>query len=57
MPPESGPRARTGVKVVIHNAVSADGRLTGFEVDMAEYYRLAGTWPEDATLCGIIRDP
>jgi 2,5-diamino-6-(ribosylamino)-4(3H)-pyrimidinone 5'-phosphate reductase len=40
------------VKVIIHNAVSIDGRLTGFEADLATYYRLAGTWHEDATLCG-----
>ena len=40
------------VNVIIHNAVSIDGRLTGFEADLATYYRLAGTWREDATLCG-----
>jgi 2,5-diamino-6-(ribosylamino)-4(3H)-pyrimidinone 5'-phosphate reductase len=40
------------MKLVAHNAVSLDGRLTGFDVDMATYYRLAGTWREDATLCG-----
>ncbi|MFO7651835.1 MAG: dihydrofolate reductase family protein [bacterium] len=40
------------VNVIIHNAVSIDGRLTGFDVDLAQYYRLAGTWREDATLCG-----
>jgi 2,5-diamino-6-(ribosylamino)-4(3H)-pyrimidinone 5'-phosphate reductase len=39
-------------KVIIHNAVSLDGRITGFEVDMGRYYSLASTWKEDATLCG-----
>ena len=40
------------MQVIIHNAVSIDGRLTGFEADLATYYRLAGMWQEDATLCG-----
>lgn len=40
------------MKVIIHNAVSIDGRLTGFDVDLAQYYRLVKTWREDATLCG-----
>jgi len=39
-------------RVVIHNAVSLDGRVTGFEVDMRCYYSLVPTWKEDATLCG-----
>jgi len=39
-------------KIIIHNAVSLDGRITGFEVDMRRYYALASTWKEDATLCG-----
>ncbi len=38
--------------VVLHNAVSANGRITGFEADQALYYALAGTWHEDATLVG-----
>ena len=40
------------MEIVVHNAVSLDGRLTGFDVDLSTYYRLAGTWREDATLCG-----
>lgn len=40
------------MRLIVHNAVSLDGRLTGFDVDMETYYRLAGTWREDATLCG-----
>jgi len=39
-------------RVIVHNAVSLDGRITGFEVDMRRYYALASTWKEDATLCG-----
>ncbi len=39
-------------RVVIHNAVSLDGRVTGFEVDLGRYYGLVPTWHEDATLCG-----
>jgi len=39
-------------RVTIHNAVSLDGRITGFEVDMKRYYALASTWKENATLCG-----
>lgn len=38
--------------VVIHNAVSLDGRITGFTPDIGLYYRLAATWAEDATLAG-----
>lgn len=39
-------------RVVIHNAVSLDGKITGFDVDMQRYYALVSTWKEDATLCG-----
>ncbi|UCE36982.1 MAG: RibD family protein [Thermoplasmata archaeon] len=39
-------------RVIIHNAVSLDGRIDGFDVDMAQYYELASTWKEDATLVG-----
>jgi 2,5-diamino-6-(ribosylamino)-4(3H)-pyrimidinone 5'-phosphate reductase len=38
--------------VIIHNAVSANGMLTGFEVDMELYYRLAGTLGCQADLVG-----
>jgi 2,5-diamino-6-(ribosylamino)-4(3H)-pyrimidinone 5'-phosphate reductase len=38
--------------VVIHNAVSVDGRMDGLEVDMGLYYSLLPTWSEDLTLCG-----
>jgi 2,5-diamino-6-(ribosylamino)-4(3H)-pyrimidinone 5'-phosphate reductase len=39
-------------RLVIHNAVSLDGRITGLEPDLGTYYRLASTWQEDATLVG-----
>lgn len=38
--------------VILHNAVSLDMKLTGFEVDMGVYYSLAAQWKEDATLVG-----
>jgi len=38
--------------VVVHVAVSLDGSTTGFAVDVGTYYRLAGTWHENATLTG-----
>ncbi|MBI0584798.1 MAG: RibD family protein [Methanomassiliicoccus sp.] len=38
--------------VVVHNAVSADGRMDRLEVDMEQYYSLVSTWKEDLTLCG-----
>jgi 2,5-diamino-6-(ribosylamino)-4(3H)-pyrimidinone 5'-phosphate reductase len=39
-------------KVVLHNAVSLDGRIDGFTVDMGLFYGLASQWREDATLAG-----
>ena len=39
-------------KVIIHNAVSADGRINNFAVDMGLYYELAISFSEDATLAG-----
>ena len=39
-------------RVVVHNAVSLDGKIAGFEVDLGIYYGLAGRWPADAILCG-----
>jgi 2,5-diamino-6-(ribosylamino)-4(3H)-pyrimidinone 5'-phosphate reductase len=38
--------------VVAHVAVSVDGATTGFVPDGAQFYRLIGTWHEDATLAG-----
>jgi len=39
-------------RVILHNAVSLDSRITGFMPDIELYYRLAGHWHEDATLVG-----
>lgn len=39
-------------RIIIHNAISLDLKLTGFEVDMGLYYGLAAQWEEDATLAG-----
>jgi 2,5-diamino-6-(ribosylamino)-4(3H)-pyrimidinone 5'-phosphate reductase len=39
-------------KVIIHNAISLDGRITDFEVDMEQYYELAIGFGEDCTLAG-----
>jgi 2,5-diamino-6-(ribosylamino)-4(3H)-pyrimidinone 5'-phosphate reductase len=39
-------------KVIVHAAVSLDGKIDGFEPDVGVYYDLIATWAEDATLCG-----
>jgi len=39
-------------RVILHNAVSLDGRIEGFPLDLKQYYELAATWKEDATLAG-----
>ena len=39
-------------RVISHLAVSADGRIAGFEADLGLFYGLAATWREDATLVG-----
>ncbi|MDD1750751.1 MAG: RibD family protein [Methanothrix sp.] len=39
-------------KVILHNAVSLDGRIDGFPIDLFQYYELIATWKEDATLAG-----
>lgn len=40
--------------VVLHNAVSLDGRVDGFAVDLARFYGLAATFREDASLAGSL---
>ena len=37
---------------IIHNSVSLDGSVVGFEVDMAAHYRIAGTFKAQAHLVG-----
>lgn len=39
-------------RVVLHNAVSLDGRISGFEPDLVQFYEIASRWKEDATLAG-----
>ncbi len=39
-------------RVILHNAVSADGRIDWFPADIGLFYELAATWHEDATLAG-----
>jgi 2,5-diamino-6-(ribosylamino)-4(3H)-pyrimidinone 5'-phosphate reductase len=39
-------------RLILHNAVSLDGRIDGFPVDLCQYYGLVATWKEDATLAG-----
>jgi 2,5-diamino-6-(ribosylamino)-4(3H)-pyrimidinone 5'-phosphate reductase len=39
-------------KIILHTAVSADGRIDWFTPDIGLFYRLVGRWHEDATLAG-----
>ncbi len=39
-------------KVIMHNQISLDGKLDGFEVDMGVYYGVAAVFRPDATLVG-----
>jgi 2,5-diamino-6-(ribosylamino)-4(3H)-pyrimidinone 5'-phosphate reductase len=39
-------------RVIIHTAMSLDGRITGFPADLELYYTLAGQWNPDAVLFG-----
>lgn len=39
-------------RVILHNAVSLDGRIDGFPIDLYQYYGLIAIWKEDATLAG-----
>jgi 2,5-diamino-6-(ribosylamino)-4(3H)-pyrimidinone 5'-phosphate reductase len=44
--------ATAGPHVIVHMAVSLDGAIDGFDIDVGTYYRLAATWTDDATLVG-----
>ena len=44
--------ADAGPHVIVHMAVSLDGAIDGFDIDVGAYYELATTWSEDATLVG-----
>ncbi len=39
-------------RVILHNAVSVDGRFDWFTPDIGQFYELISTWKEDATLMG-----
>lgn len=39
-------------KVILHTAISLDGRITGFPADLELYYSLAAQWNPDAILIG-----
>ncbi|HEX2916131.1 MAG TPA: RibD family protein [Chloroflexia bacterium] len=39
-------------RVIIHTAISADGRMEGFNINQGLYYSLIPTWQEEATLAG-----
>jgi 2,5-diamino-6-(ribosylamino)-4(3H)-pyrimidinone 5'-phosphate reductase len=39
-------------RVILHNAVSVDGRFDWFTPDTGRFYELASCWQEDATLVG-----
>ena len=39
-------------KVILHNAISADGRMDWFNGDIGLYYELTSQWPVDAMLSG-----
>ena len=39
-------------RVIIHTAMSLDGRITNFPADLELYYTLAGQWNPDAILFG-----
>jgi 2,5-diamino-6-(ribosylamino)-4(3H)-pyrimidinone 5'-phosphate reductase len=55
--PAAGPVPESAIdlgrpRVILHNAVSVDGRIDWFTPDLGQYYGLAATWNEDATLAG-----
>lgn len=39
-------------KIIIHNTISLDGRLNGFDSNLEKYYNIAGKFKEDAVLVG-----
>jgi 2,5-diamino-6-(ribosylamino)-4(3H)-pyrimidinone 5'-phosphate reductase len=39
-------------RVIIHSAISLDGRIDGFSADVGTYYELASRWDPDAMLSG-----
>jgi 2,5-diamino-6-(ribosylamino)-4(3H)-pyrimidinone 5'-phosphate reductase len=49
---EHKPRRSMFPHVILHNAVSVDGRIDRFTPDVGLFYELAARWHEDATLAG-----
>lgn len=41
-------------RVIVHAAVSLDGRIDWLTPDIGQFYELAATWREDATLAGSL---
>jgi 2,5-diamino-6-(ribosylamino)-4(3H)-pyrimidinone 5'-phosphate reductase len=39
-------------RVILRKAVSLDGKVDGFPIDLQQFYELASIWKEDATLAG-----
>jgi 2,5-diamino-6-(ribosylamino)-4(3H)-pyrimidinone 5'-phosphate reductase len=39
-------------RVILHNAISVDGRIDWFSADIELFYELVSGWKEDATLAG-----
>ena len=39
-------------KIIIHNVVSLNGSLTGFDPNIEKYYEIAGSYKHDAVLVG-----
>ncbi|HII06073.1 MAG TPA: RibD family protein [Methanotrichaceae archaeon] len=38
--------------IILHNAMSIDGRTDGIDPDLGQFYEIASRWREDATLAG-----
>jgi len=39
-------------KIITHNAISLDGSISGFSIDLEKYYAIAGSYHPDAMLVG-----
>jgi len=39
-------------KIITHNAISLDGSISGFSIDLDKYYAIAGSYHPDAMLVG-----
>ena len=39
-------------KIITHNAISLDGSISGFSIDLEKYYAVAGSYHPDAMLVG-----